>query len=203
MRPLVLNYPVTFVPGLARCSSALCLLILVFSEDSEIWNSVTEHCCYLINSTSSFLNLDCDTVCHLLLYVDVLLSTFTSATSQATALLFTHSLVLYPFLLLINLLNSVASYNLMASIVLFLSSKTPLDCSTSPFNNMIFLEASAAPSSFLVIDFFISDISSFNLLNSLSLIFISFLKPSTNTLCFVCNSSISFPDTSLHSFIAS
>ena len=27
--PLVLNYPVTFVPGSARCSSALCLFFKV------------------------------------------------------------------------------------------------------------------------------------------------------------------------------
>ena len=29
-RPLVLNYPVTFVPGSARCSSSLCLFFSVF-----------------------------------------------------------------------------------------------------------------------------------------------------------------------------
>ena len=35
IRPQVLNYPVTFVPGSARCSSALCLLFLfVISSNS-------------------------------------------------------------------------------------------------------------------------------------------------------------------------
>ena len=29
---LLLNYPVTFVPGSARCSSALCLVFIVYSR---------------------------------------------------------------------------------------------------------------------------------------------------------------------------
>ena len=48
IRPLALNYPVTFVPGSARCSSALCLFLLFlviiflwFSSTLYHWNICT------------------------------------------------------------------------------------------------------------------------------------------------------------------
>ena len=38
--PLVLNYPVCFVPGSARCSSALCLLILTLSDRNNLYQYI-------------------------------------------------------------------------------------------------------------------------------------------------------------------
>ena len=54
MRPLVLNYPVTFVQGSAHCSSALCLFLL-FREWTLLWTGG----CYLLLPMALWIFIQC------------------------------------------------------------------------------------------------------------------------------------------------